>query len=86
MGVFTALYDAIAPHRARGKAIVLVIDVVILAAFMIGTPLIRRSAYGSLSLGSDLIAAFLIGFTVVVGFNSIVYVGALFSKSVNQET
>ena len=85
MGVFTALYDAIAPHRAGGKAIVLAIDVAILASVMIATPLIRRSAYGSLSLGVDIVAAFLIGFTVLVGFNAIVYMGALFSRSINKE-
>ena len=83
MGVLAALYDAIAPHRASGKAIVLVINVAILAAIMIGTPLIRKSAYGSLSLGVDLVAGFLIGFTVLVGFNAIVYLGGLFSKSVD---
>jgi hypothetical protein len=86
MGVFGSFYDAIKPYRASGKIILFVVDVTILTAIMIGTPLIRKSAYGSLSLGTDLLLGFLIGFTVLISFNVIVYFGSLASKSLNEGT
>ena len=86
MGVFASFYDAVKPHRARGKTILFVADVVILTAIMIGTPLIRKSAYGSISLGVDILGGFLIGFTVLISFNAIVYAGSLASKSLEEGT
>lgn len=86
MGVFVSFYDAVKPYRASGKTILLVVDVMILATSLIATPLIRKSAYGSLSLGVDILAGFLIGFTVLISFNAIVYLGSLASKSMEEGT
>jgi flagellar biosynthesis protein FliR len=86
MGVFRSFYEAIAPNRARGKTILFVVDVLLLASIMVATPLIRNSAYGSISLGVDLLGGFLIGFTVLISFNAIVYVGSLFSPTVEEST
>jgi flagellar biosynthesis protein FliR len=86
MGVFVSFYEAVKPYRASGKTILLVVDVVVLVAIMVATPLIRKSAYGSLSLGVDILAGFLIGFTVLISFNAIVYLGSLASKSLEEGT
>ena len=37
----------------------------------------RQEVYSSLQAGADVVTGFLVGFTVVVAFNSIVYIGSL---------
>ena len=86
MGLLRAIYLGVAPYRARGKTILFVVDVLILAATMIITPMVRKSQFGSLTLGADLVTAFLIGFTILVSFNAIVYFGSLFTTSEDAPT
>ena len=83
MGVFRTLYDAIRPHRFGGKTIVFAIDVLLFGGVMIATTLVRKFAFGSISLGADIVAGFAMGFTAFVAFNAVVYFGSLFSKSLD---
>ena len=52
-------------------------NVSILFGTMFATILIRHYMFSSLEAGADAVTGFLVGFTILVGFNSIVYFGSL---------
>ena len=61
----------------EAKLRLLAVDVSLLLGTMLATILVRHYMYSSLQAGADVVTGFLIGFTVVVLFNSIVYIGSL---------
>ena len=61
----------------EAKLRLLAVDVSLLLGAMLATILVRHYMYSSLQAGADVVTGFLIGFTVVVLFNSIVYIGSL---------
>ena len=61
----------------EAKLRLLAVDVSLLVGTMLATILVRHYMYSSLQAGADVVTGFLIGFTVVVLFNSIVYIGSL---------
>ena len=62
---------------ANAKLKLLAVDLVLLFGTMAITIIVRQLAYASLQAGADAVTGFLVGFTVVVAFNSIVYIGSL---------
>ncbi len=61
----------------EAKLRLLATDVSILVGTMLATILIRHYMFSSLEAGADVVTGFLVGFTAVVSFNSIVYFGSL---------
>lgn len=62
---------------ASAKLKLLVVDLVLLFGTMTVTIIVRQLAYASLQVGADAVTGFLVGFTVVAAFNSLVYIGSL---------
>lgn len=67
--------------KPGGKLILVLVDVFILAGSMVGTALYRSSLYSSLELGLDLVTGFLIGLTLLVSLNFLIYIGSLSETS-----
>ncbi len=76
MSLLHSMYLFFVPGRSA-KLKLLVVDLVLLFGTMVVTIIVRQSAYASLQGGADVVTGFLIGFTVVVAFNSLVYIGSL---------
>ena len=71
-----AMYRFFIPSL-EAKLRLLAADVSILVGTMVATILIRHYMFSSLEAGADVVTGFLVGFTAVVSFNSIVYFGSL---------
>ncbi len=76
MSYLNAMYRFFIPSL-EAKLRLLAADVSLLVGTMLVTILIRQYMFSSLEAGADVVTGFLIGFTVVVSFNSIVYFGSL---------
>jgi hypothetical protein len=63
--------------RPSGGYLLLVVNVIILAGSMAVTLLVRKGIYQDVPWGASVVASFLIGFTLLVFFNSLVYIGSL---------
>ena len=76
MSYLNAMYRFFIPSL-EAKLRLLAANVSILVGTMVATILIRHYMFSSLEAGADTVTGFLVGFTAVVGFNSIVYFGSL---------
>ena len=76
MSLLHSMYRFFVPGLSA-KLKLLVVDLVLLFGTMAVVIIIRQSAYASLQGGADAVTGFLVGFTVVVAFNSLVYIGSL---------
>ncbi len=76
MNLLYAMYCFFVPGL-EAKLRLLVADLSILICTMVATIVIRQYSFSSLEVGADVVTGFLVGFTAVVAFNSIVYVGSL---------
>ena len=76
MNYLHAMYRFFIPSL-EAKLRLLAADVSILVGTMLATILIRQYMFSSLEAGADVVTGFLIGFTIVVSFNAIVYFGSL---------
>ena len=80
-----AMYRFFIPSL-EAKLRLLAADVSILIGTMLATILIRHYMFSSLEAGADVVTGFLVGFTVVVSFNSIVYFGSLAAPEPESES
>ena len=71
-----AMYRFFIPSL-EAKLRLLAANLAILIGTMVATILIRHYMFSSLEAGADTVTGFLVGFTLVVSFNSIVYFGSL---------
>ncbi len=85
MNYLNAMYRFFIPSL-EAKMRLLVADVSILVGTMLITILVRQYMFSSLEAGADTVTGFLIGFTVVVSFNSIVYFGSLAEPEPNPDS
>ncbi len=76
MNLLYSMYRFFIP-TLEAKLRLLTANVTILAGTLLATVMIRHYLYGSLETGADVVTGFLIGFTILVSFNSLVYFGAL---------
>ena len=76
MSLLHSLYLYFVPGVSN-KLKLLAVDLVLLFGTMALTIIVRLEVYSSLQAGADVVTGFLVGFTVVVAFNSIVYIGSL---------
>lgn len=83
MNPFHGLYTLFIT-KPGGIPILILLDILILAGSMVGSALYRSAFFGSLQLGMDLVMGFLIGFTLLISLNSLVYIGSL-SETSSQE-
>lgn len=79
MNPFQGLYTFFIT-RSGGKIFLLIINLIALFGTMVLTAYLRQTFYGSLDMGIDLLTGFLLGFTLLVSINTLVYIGSLSEK------